>query len=337
MLAAILLVGACSTPPASAPPSGVLPSESPGATIEASPGASEPAVSPSIGPASAGRIAFVRFDTATGHFLLYSMNPDGTGLEKIEPHQGRLDQDKDPDVDLVLPRWSPDGTLLLTQSLRRDGFETIIPADFLQHWHLHPPDSSTSLRCSAWTPDNLQLICEGWSPLRRGREGLYSIRALNAGDLTRLTTTTDGIHDIPGDVSTDGTKILFVRATYTPLMLGQIWICDIDGGNPHKITDTLAGYRVSWSDDGRWIVGDSGGSLVVFDMQNLGADPVKIDIPGGAASQPRWSPDATRIVFELRKNALETQIVSIARDGSDLVRLTTGHDDESPDWGTPGF
>src|SRR5439155_7815021 len=114
------------------------------------------------------------------------------------------------------------------------------------------------------------------------------------------------------------------------LGLGQLWIANDDGGNAHKITDTLSTYRISWSKDGRWIVGERDGILEVFDLTDLTRDPRRITIPGGRASEPRWSPDSTRIVFVFtKKGASTTSIESVAADGSDLVQITTGQLDRS--------
>ena len=115
-------------------------------------------------------------------------------------------------------------------------------------------------------------------------------------------------------------------------------MANADGSDAHKLTDTLSTYHISWSRDGRWIVGERNGALEVIDVQNLGADPTLIEIPGGRATEPRWSPDASRIVFTYTKTGSKTsQIATVTPGGTDLVLLTSGHVDRSPDWGFPGF
>jgi Tol biopolymer transport system component len=328
ILAAAVLAGSCSSPHASTstaspPPSTAAGSEGP------SPESSLALATPSAMPASAGRIVFVRFDPASKFFVIHTIAPDGSDDREPIPNYP---------AGFGLVRWSADGGEIAAQQTWEGGFENIVPPTPAGHHHLRLTDPTLQLACTAWSPDGQRLVCEGWSPSKRGREGLYTVRTSDGGDLLRLTSTIDGIHDIPGDYSSDGSHIVFVRATYPPELSGQIWMCNADGSGAHKITDTLSGYHISWSRDGRWIVGTGGGSLLVFDLQDLTAEPLKISIPGGSASNPRWSPDGTRIVFQFTKvRTAASQIDSIAADGTDLRILTSGHNDEWPDWGTPGF
>jgi hypothetical protein len=328
---AVLLLSACQAPigsPASSPAS---PSES---ADGASPGPttipSDSAPSASVEPPSAGRIVFLRFDAAANHFDVETVMPDGSDVRDAMPQYP---------LGFGLPRWAPSADRIAAWSTGSDGYETIIPPDPAHHYHLYLPDPALRLACAAWSRDAQRLLCEGWAPSRAGREGLYTVSVATGGELTRLTTPSGGIHDIPGDYSPDGQRIVFVRATYETVHLGQLWTCKADGSEAAKITDTLSGYRVSWSPDGQFIAGTTAdGSLLVFDLQNLTVDPRIIPIPGGIASAPRWSPDGSRIVFQFTKTrAKASQIYSIAADGSDLFQITRGGDDQSPDWGTPGF
>jgi len=312
------------------------PSGVPSGSSDASPGPSATAAppSPSVGPSpfptggAAGRIAYVRFEPGIGRYFVDSVLPDGSDAHEIMHGH---------DAHHLVTRWSHDTFQVSVASLsNQEGFVTVLSPS--GHTHVPSPDTSLNLVCSAWSPDGQRLACEGWSPTKTGREGIYLVDP-DGTDLQRISRPTDGIHDIPGDYSPDGTKLLFVRATYPPGELGQLWTCDPDGANPKKITDTLSGYRVAWSHDGRYIAGDSGGSLLIFDLKSLGTDPVRITIPNGEASQARWSPDDSHLVFQMvRKGSTIPHIYTVAVDGSDLVQITDGpHRDEFPDWGTPGF
>jgi len=266
------------------------------------------------------------------------MNPDGSDVHPDIPRYA---------IGFALPRWSTAGSVVAAQSItagcschdadpRGFGFETIIQDPTGTHSHIYLASAGVSVSCTAWSPDDRLLACEGWSPTKVGLEGVYTVPAVG-GALTRLTTAPSSVHDVPGDFAADG-RIAFVRMTYAVLGLGEIWIANADGSNAHKITDTLSTNRISWSSDGRWIVGERDGVIEVFDLQDLSADPMRIQIPGGKASEPRFSPDATRIVYVFTKTGSKTtSIESIGRDGSDAVVLTSGEVDRSPDWGTPGF
>jgi Tol biopolymer transport system component len=197
------------------------------------------------------------------------------------------------------------------------------------------PSPTVSLRCLAWSPDALRLICQGVDSARANSAGLYSVRVSDGAGLQRVTTYTGGGNDVPGAFSPDGSRIAFVRQTYMVVSLGQLWVCDVDGSNARKITDTLTGYDVSWSPDGRWIAGDANGALLLFDLTNLGSPPTTITFSRGSASQPRWSPDGTHLVFQFVRSGGTGPEVYVANvDGSDLHQLTTGpKPDTSPDWG----
>ena len=344
LLSAAALVGGCSTPVVT-PGATAATSASPGepSASAAGPSASTPlaTISPSVAPTTAGRIVFTRLDPATGRHRLVTVAADGTGLELLLENYA---------IGFGLPRWNQTGLILaavsgdkldgvpMTASDEDRGFETILQSDRTSHRHLASATGAIRLVCSAWTPDGTHLACEGWSATGGGKEGIYTVSATDGSGLTRLTTPPPGIRDIPGDYSADGTKLVFVRATYAVLGLGQIWMANADGSDAHKLTDTLSTYHVSWSRDGRWIVGERNGALEVIDLEHLGADPLLIQVPNGTATEPRWSPDASRIVFTYTKTGSKTsQIATIAAGGTDLVLVTSGNVDRSPDWGFPGF
>ncbi|HLX34242.1 MAG TPA: hypothetical protein VKR30_03255 [Candidatus Limnocylindrales bacterium] len=282
---------------------------------------------------------FVRFQANADHYDLFSINPDGSDLHAINPGYS---------IGFAVPRWSSAGTVLAAQSQPNGcacgdtdplgfGFETILQDAKGTHFHLHLASSTISVSCAAWTPDDKSLACEGWSAMKAGLEGIYTVSASSGGAVTRLTDAPGGFHDVPGDYDATG-QIAFVRTTYAVLGLGEIWVANANGSDAHKLTDTLSTYRISWSDDGRWLVGTRDGYLEVFDLTDLTADPEKLSFPGGTASEPRFSPDGSRIVFVFTKaGSKTTSIETVARDGSDLIRLTSGSLDRSPDWGAPGF
>jgi len=342
---AAILIAACSAPSATAPATAATTAEaSAGASATSAPPVATTPVAtlnPSVAPSAGGRIVFTRLDPSTGRHELFSVASDGSDLRSIL---------HDYAIGFGLPRFDPAGTQLAAVSGDKGdgvpqnsgdeqrGFETIIQSDRTAHRHLQPPSTTIRLLCSAWSADGQRLACEGWATGGPGKEGLYTVRTADGGDLQRLTTPPSGIRDIPGDYSADGTKLVFVRATYAVLGLGQIWMCNADGSDAHKITDTLSTYRISWSRDGRWIVGERNGALEVIDLQNLGADPRLVEIPNGKATEPRWSPDGSRIVFVFtKKGTSKPQIATVNADGSGLVLVTSGAVDGSPDWGFPGF
>ena len=324
--AAAALLAACSgTPPAGSvgPVDTGSASASPTGPATAATPSLEPVASPTPALARAGRIAFAQIVPSVEHFDVFTIRPDGTDERKLV--HGKH----------TLPRWSPDGTKVAMSSYWFGNYESTVNADGSNFVEYRNPDPTLTLECTAWSADSKRLACEGFDPKKGSRSGIYTVDAATGQDLRRLTSSPDGVREIPGSYSPDGSQIVYVRATYTVLSLGQLWVANADGSNPHKISDTLVGYRVAWSPDGGTIAADDAkGHLILFDLHHLGEQPVQISIPNAQASVPRWSPDGTRLVFLLDRGPAGSDIYTVAIDGSELTRVTTNAvNDGAPDWG----
>jgi Tol biopolymer transport system component len=320
------LLSACSGPPpaASGPVDTAAASASPsGSSAPIGSPSAAPVVSPTATLARAGRIAFAQIVPSVEHFDVFTILPDGTDEQKLV--HGKH----------TLPRWSPDGTKVAMSSYWFGNYESTVNADSSSFVEYQNPDPTLTLECTTWSADGKRLACDGFDPKKPARNGIYTVDATTGQDLQRLTTSPDGAREIPGSYSPDGTQIVYVRATYTVLSLGQLWVVNADGSGAHKISDTLVGYRVAWSPDGDSIVADDAkGHLILFDLHHLGEQPVQISIPNAKASVPRWSPDGTRLVFLLDRGAAGSDIYTVALDGSELTRVTTNAvNDGAPDWG----
>jgi Tol biopolymer transport system component len=331
LAAAILLVG-CTTSPAS-PSSAPSPSAS-GVTVATpeptspSPAASASASTGSTGP---GRIVFTQYQ-GSNRYYVYTVNPDGSGLAVVRSGGAPLVVAGSLRAAAVA-RWSPDGRMIgITTSSAAGAFETIVNADGSGRRDLLTPDPTLNLRCLAWSPDGQRMVCQASDPTTPSRAGIYTVRTSDGGDLQRLTSAGGG--GVPGDYSPDGTRIAFVSRPYAPESVGQLWVCDVDGGNARKITDTLVGYDVSWSPDGRFIAADDNGTLLIFELAHLAVPPEQIVLPHGSATQPRWSPDGRRLVYQFTTSTTNPDVYVIGVDGSNPLRLSTSASpDDSPDWG----
>ena len=299
-----------------------------GPTVTAAPpslaaGAATPAGS--HGSTLPGRIAFGRFDPALGDFQVFTMLTDGSDLRPLLPgaHEG--------------PAWSPDNSMISVTSFEGGDFLKVLRPDGTLVRELKSPDATLGLGCDNWSPDGTRLVCEGWDDAHPDRIGAYTVRASDGGDLVRLTLPADQQHDIPGGYSPDGTRIAFVHVTDDAREQGQLWIMNTDGSDAQRANEATIGYGVHWSPDGRSIVGDGGGSLLIFDAGRLSSAPRRITIPNAGAFGASWSPDGSRLAFSLVSAAGNSpDIATIATDGTDLSILTTDPaKEEMPAWGLP--
>lgn len=314
---AIALVGCNNGAPAPTP--GPTPTESastPRPTVAASITAS-----PTPIPPASGLITYASIVESVQHYDVFTIRPDGTGERALVVGKH------------VLPRWSPDGSRIAMSSFWFGAYESVADPDGSNFVEFQPPDPSLKLECSAWSPDGKRLACEGWNPSKRGFEGVYTVSSTTGQDLKRITTSTGGFHDVPGSYSPDGSQIVFVRTTYAVLQLGELWVVNADGSNPHKLADTLVDYRVAWSPDGKRIAADDNHDILVFDVEHLADRPLKISIPNAVPRAPRWAPDGSRLVFEMTR-AGKSDIYTIDLDALNLQQVTdNGVQDGAPDWG----
>jgi Tol biopolymer transport system component len=325
ILFAFALVG-CS-PAGGSSPQGTIPAGPPGLTATPTPTspAASAAAGGSHGPLLAGRIAFGRFDNALGDFQVFTMLADGSDVRLLLPgaHEG--------------PAWSPDNSVISVTSFEGGNFIKVLHPDGSLVRDLKSPDATLGLGCSSWSPDGARFVCEGWDDAHPERIGMYTVRASDGGDLRRLTSPADRQHDIPGGYSPDGTRIAFVHVTSDAKEQGELWIINADGSGAHRATDVTVGYQVHWSPDGRSIVADGSGSLLIFDAGDLSSAPKRITVPSAGAFGASWSPDGSRLAFSLVSPGQGSpDIATIAIDGTGLEILTTDPaKEEIPAWGLP--
>ncbi|HEY8196067.1 MAG TPA: hypothetical protein VIG04_03775 [Gemmatimonadales bacterium] len=270
-----------------------------------------------------GQIAFNR----GGDNDVLVANPDGSNTRQLLTNS-------------CCPHWSPDGSkiaalaftdlgTLTAATLNPDGSGyAILPID----------DPTLNVALGVWSPDAARLASEGWDDADATRNGMYTRRASDGGGLIRVTSNPfEGGHDIPGDYSPDGSRIVFVREN--PLRKSgntAVFVVNIDGSGLRRITPWGTGGSPSWSPDGRWILFDARGFLFVVHPNGTAQRQIHLH-PGSRyyAYEPGWSPDGGRIVFGMYLSSTgQNDIFTAGADGTDLVQVTnTPESEEAPDWG----
>jgi Tol biopolymer transport system component len=289
-------------------------------------------------PGPNGRIAFTQFEPATGATVTYTVNPDGSHVQRLFARGSEG------------PHWSPDGSQVSIFCCDDGMAAHIVDSDNGSFRELAPPDPTLETHCGQWSPDAQRLACESFGMTDPNRNGIYSIRSSDGGGLRRITSNPGG-DDIPGDYSPDGKRLVFVRTD--PDGEVGVYVTRLNGSGLRPITpsgmlvhDFFGG---SWSPNGNnillaarsaadhrlaiWVAGADGGGAHQL--------PIK-PACGGAFSDPRsiscfqpgWSPDGTKVVFtRISANGTQENIYTVNADGSGLAQVTnTGHADQ-PDWG----
>jgi TolB protein len=288
-----------------------------------------------------GQIAFGRFDPELGAPVTYTVNPDGSGVRPLR--QGEF------------PAWSPDASQIALFCCG-DGMAAHILNLDTGVFREFPPDPSLEMHCGgSWSPDGQRLTCEAFGLTDPSLNGVYTIRASDGGDLTRVTSNPGG-DDIPGDYSPNGKRLVVGRFDHPtdPAALG-LYVVKVGDNRARQITPpgTLLSFvGADWSPHGNeivfaqhvtpdarsslWVVHADGGGLHEIHVQGQPScggsysDPDSIGCFG-----PNWSPDGKKIVFARGTSAeSDSNIYTVNPDGTDLTQLTHGGADSFPDWGT---
>jgi Tol biopolymer transport system component len=210
----------------------------------------------------------------------------------------------------------------------------------------HTPSSnadSQSWLVAAWYPDQLYLVHPDGTNY-------------HALDL-----------DVPGvpfapSWSVDGKALVFV--VWSDVEAGSIWTADVDGTHPRELLDSQDGcpqgaFWPVWSPDGSRLAivcyhpqGDLAGAvsaISVLDPQDGSVtELVGVDYPSTIDNPPSWSPDGTRLAFEvLRWDSTDTRVeasyvATTKASGGGVRRLTdeamfAAHPSWSPDGSTIVF
>jgi TolB protein len=294
-----------------------------------------------------GQIVFARFDPLQDDTVLYTVNPDGSHERQVLPLPAQC------------PRWSPDGTRIVTCGFPPNGAAAIINPDDGSYRVLPMPDPDHLFTaCPLMSPDGARLACESFgedrfeNPTDPSLNGIYTIRSSDGGDLTRMTSNSGG-DDLPGDYSPNGKRLVFARGDH-PTDPDGLYTVKVDGTGLRQITPTgtILGPDSggNWSPQGNeivfarriaadrratlWIIHSDGSGLRQIHVQGEPACGGPISDPTARGCfDPHWSPDGRKIVFTTFTAAAGRDIYTVNADGSGLARITHAGDDHFPDWG----
>jgi len=141
--------------------------------------------------------------------------------------------------------------------------------------------------------------------------------------------------------SPDASQIAFIKIpdSQTPFTVGELWVMDVDGSEPHKLADADAGhgYAANWSPDGTRIAfvkrenaedesaNQSSDSLIsnIYLVNVAGGELTQVThFRNGRVETPHWSPAGNTLAFTTVLNGrMEVQIADI--DSGQIRSLMT--------------
>lgn len=110
----------------------------------------------------------------------------------------------------------------------------------------------------------------------------------------------------------------------------QIYLVDVDGGEPVKITDQAPSYWHGWSPDGKTLVycAERDGSYDIYAIPSSGGTETRLTASQGLDDGSEFSPDGTFIYFNSTRTG-KMKIWRMKPDGSDQEQVSFG---EGNDW-----
>jgi Tol biopolymer transport system component len=286
--------------------------------------ASRTASTSSVPSPSTGHIVWGYWDDED-NLHMSTANADGTNIQPLLPRLGWVGA----------PNWSPNGqrlalyvggTGLPEADQSGDVLVTggLVNADGTGFHAFDSPDRTLNMACSEWSPDGDRLACEGFDDSDPSRDGLYTVRATDGGDLRSVTT---GHRVGMCGYSPDGSQIAYLQD------YRYLTVVNVDGTGKRRITDSIFDGGCDWSPDRRTIIAAADGSLVA-----VGLDGTETEIPvsGDTVSSyaPAFSPDGASIIFMASTFGELYDIYTMRLDGSAPVQITdTPQEEDFADWG----
>lgn len=281
-------------------------------TAKSGPGTPPPASSPAA--ADRGHLLYGQFGPSS--VAMFTANVDGTGATPL-----LVGSDSEP------RKWSPDGQhISVTASADGRIVGAVVNPDGTGMRVLRSPPGSPNLACGIWSPDATRLACEGFTDKVPARNGAYTARSSDGGDLRRVTRH----RDVPCAYSPDGTQLLLVRISSSNEEHSRLMVVNVDGSGERAVTLRPVGLSCDWSADGKTILSEAAGSMLL-----IASDGTTTTIPvTGKASRGAFSPDGSSVVFSLDVGDGQEDIYTARRDGSHLTQIThTPQDEEFGAWG----
>ena len=179
---------------------------------------------------------WIVFQTGRGETSLAAIHPDGGGWQPIPVGPGYTN-----------PRWSPDGSTILTYNTAKGGRLLDIRGGLGSPVELELPPIAPGVLFwpISWSPDGALVA---GSAVRAGQIGKSFVRSLASGTYREMSWGREGKVDY-ALAFVDGAHLAYTSG-------GDLWLGDLAGGPPKRLYTAPGGHRIanlSASRDGRWL------------------------------------------------------------------------------------
>jgi TolB protein len=179
--------------------------------------------------------------------------------------------------------------------------------------------STKHLEAPNWSPDGSYLLFN-----QEGR--IYKLN-LETGHLGLLDTGRVQANNNDHGISFDGNRLALSSHTEQPGRKAgsQIYVVNIEGGQPVQVTDQAPSYWHGWSPDGKTLVycAEREGNYDVYAIPTEGGPEMRLTTDPGLDDGPEFSPDGQHIYFNSTRTG-QMKIWRMKPDGSQQEQVSFG-------------
>jgi Tol biopolymer transport system component/DNA-binding winged helix-turn-helix (wHTH) protein len=206
--------------------------------------------------------------------------------------------------DDAYPTWSPDGRQIAFERFRDSDNQKslyVIPALGGSERRLYTASSPLWTQCDKmdWSPDGKSLIFS--EALDGGAKARLSL--LSLADLTARPLTSPGNQqfDCEPAFSPDGATVAFARGPMGAF-LGDLFVVQVAGGRPSRLTTGNSGGEPAWTQDGSEIIfaSPTKGIRSLWRISASGGLPQRVAGPGDAF-EPSISRRGNQLAYQVSK------------------------------------
>ncbi|MBV8812775.1 MAG: PD40 domain-containing protein [Acidobacteriaceae bacterium] len=124
------------------------------------------------------------------------------------------------------------------------------------------------------------------------------------------------------DISPDKTELLLLKrgsGVSLDTRPSPLWVVPVLGGAPRRLGELVESAGAAWAPDGQELIYIKGQELHV--AKSDGTEVRRLGVVNGMPSGPRWSPDGSRIRFDVGDASQSVSIWEVSRDGTNLRPL----------------